>query len=271
MLAIRELQVPLLALLLMAGSAGKGWRMLRAGSVTAGLGPTVLFPWRLRRPIMIAMCVTELGLGIALLGTAAHFGAGVLANIVRAGTALFFLIAVGILYEVRQRRPDAGCGCFGDLSDQPIGVRTIGRAALLCAAAVISIGAPPLHMASSTAEGGFWVLSLAVELALLAALSPEIGQLLARLGYSEPCELRRLPVARTLSALRSSPQWRRHAGQLSADVPADVWREGCWRFVVFPGLANGRRADVVFAVHLQSRRPQIRVAVLDDATLTPIH
>jgi hypothetical protein len=57
---------------------------------------------------------------------------------------------------------------------------------------------------------------------------------------------------------------------VSADIPDDVWREGCWRFVVFPGLAHGRRADVVFAVYLQSRRPPIRVAVLDDATLTPI-
>jgi hypothetical protein len=57
---------------------------------------------------------------------------------------------------------------------------------------------------------------------------------------------------------------------VSADVPADVWREGCWRFVVFPGLAYGRPADVVFAVYLQSRRPPIRVAVIDEATLTPI-
>lgn len=270
MLVIRDLQVPLLACMLLGGCAGKAWRVLRDRSMTSGLGPTILFPWRLRRPIMIGMCVTELTLGIALLATVARFPSGLLANLARGGTALFFLIAAGILYEVRQRRPDVGCGCFGELSDTPIGLRTIGRAALLCVAAALSIGAKPLHMPSSPAQGGLWLCALTAELAVLAALSPEIGQLLVRLGYSEPCELRRLPVARTLSALRASSQWRRYAGQVAAEVPADVWREGCWRFVVFPGLSHGRQADVVFAVYLQPRRPPIRVAVLDETTLTPI-
>jgi hypothetical protein len=270
MLGVRDLQLPLLACMLLGGCAGKAWRVLRDRSMNSGLGPTVLFPWRLRRPIMIAMCVTELSLGVALLVTAGRFQAGLPANAVRAITALFFLVATGILYEVRQRRPDVGCGCFGELSDTPIGLRTIGRAGLLCTASVVSIGAPPLHMPSSPAQGGLWLGALTVELTLLAALSPEIGQLLTRLGYSEPCELRRLPVARTLSALQASSQWRRYAGHVSADVPEDVWREGCWRFVVFPGFAHGRPADVVFAVYLQPRRPPIRVAVLDEATLTPI-
>jgi hypothetical protein len=269
-LGVRDLQVPLLACLLVGGCAGKAWRVLRSRSVASGLGPTILFPWRLRRPIMIAMCVTELSLGVMLLATAGRVGAGFPANAVRGGTAVFFLVAVGILHEVRQRRPDVGCGCFGELSDTPIGLRAIGRAAVLCAAAVVAVGAPPLHMPSSPAQGGFWLGGLTVELAVLGALSPEIGRLLIRLGYSEPCELRRLPVARTLSALRASSQWRRYADQVSADVPADIWREGCWRFVVFPGLAHGRRADVVFAVYLQPRRPPIRVAVLDQATLSVI-
>jgi hypothetical protein len=270
MLGVRDVQMPLLACMLLAGCAGKAWRVLRDRSVAAAFGPTALFPWRLRRPIMIAMCVIEFSLGVALLATASRPLAGLPANAVRAGTALFFLVATGILHEVRQRRPDVGCGCFGELSDTPIGLRTIARAAVLCVAAAVSIGAPPLHMPSSPTQAGLWLGALAVELALLAALSPEVGQLMIRLGYSEPCELRRLPVARTLSALRASSQWRRYSGQVSADVPADVWREGCWRFVVFPGLAYGRRADVVFAVYLQSRRPPIRVAVIDEATLSPI-
>jgi hypothetical protein len=270
MLGVRDLQVPLLACMLLGGCAAKAWRVLRDRTMAAAFGPTLLFPWRLRRPIMVVMCVAEFGLGIALLATMGRFQAGLPANVARSGTALFFLVATGTLYEVRQRRPDAGCGCFGELSDTPIGLRTIGRAALLCAAAMIAIGAPSLHMPSSPAQGGLWLGVLTVELALLAVLSPEIGQILVRLGYSEPCELRRLPVARTLSALRASSQWRRYAGQVSADIPADVWREGCWRFVVFPGLAQGRPADVVFAVYLQPRRPPIRVAVLDEATLTPI-
>ena len=48
--------------------------------------------------------------------------------------------------------------------------------------------------------------------------------------------------------------------------PPDVWREGCWRFVVYPGYARGRPVDIVFAVYLQPRRPAVRVAVLDADT-----
>jgi hypothetical protein len=266
LLAVRQLQVPLLALMLLGGCASKAWRVLRARSMTPAFGPTGLFPWRLRRPIMIMMCLVELGLGLALIATAAGYGAGMPATAVRAGTALFFLVAIGTLYEVRQRRPDAGCGCFGDLSETPIGLRTIGRACLLCAAAVVAIGAAPIRMPSSPRQAAFWLCVLGLELVLIAALSPEVAELGVRLGYSEPCELRRLPVARTMAALRVSSQWRKYAGQVIGDAPVDVWREGCWRFVVFRGVADRRPVDIVFAVYLQPRRPPIRVAVLDGTT-----
>ena len=106
--------------------------------------------------------------------------------------------------------------------------------------AVATLGLPPLHMPSSPAEAELWLAVLAFELALLAFLSPELGEIMVRLGYSEPCELRLLPVGRTMSALHASSQWRRYAGQVSAGSPSDVWREGCWRFVVYPGYARGR-------------------------------
>jgi hypothetical protein len=267
--AIRELQVPLLTALLLGGCAAKGWRVLRSRSMAVAMDPAGLFPLRLRRPVMIAMCATEFGLGLALIATAGRIGAGgagLPASIVRAGTALFFLVAAGALNETRQRRPDAGCGCFGEFSDTPIGWRTITRAGVLCAAAAATIGLPPLRMPSSPTTAELCLATLAFELSLLAFLSPEVGEILVRLGYSEPCELRRLPVGRTLTALHSSSQWRRFSGQVSATAPADVWREGCWRFVVYPGFARGRRVDIVFAVYLQARRPPIRVAVLDADT-----
>ena len=75
-----------------------------------------------------------------------------------------------------------------------------------------------------------------------------------------------MPVGRTMSALHANSQWRRYAGQVSAGSPSDVWREGCWRFVVYPGYARGRPVDIVFAVYLQSRRPAVRAAVLDADT-----
>jgi hypothetical protein len=272
--AIREAQLPLLAAVLLGACAAKVWRALRPHSDTGHSDPTALFPAHLRRPIMILVFAAELGLGLGLIVTALRLpGTGlddamlaVPAAVVRAGTALFFLVSVGVLNEMRQRRPDAGCGCFGELSGTPIGLRTIGRTGLLCASAVATFGLPPLRMPSSSTVAELWLAVLAFEIALLAFLSPELGEIMVRLGYSEPCELRRMPVGRTMTALHASPQWRKYAGQVSAGAPSDVWREGCWRFVVYPGYARGRRVDIVFAVYLQTRRPAIRVAVLDAAT-----
>ena len=44
-------------------------------------------------------------------------------------------------------------------------------------------------MPSSPTEAELWLAVLAFELALLAFLSPELGEIMVRLGYSEPCEL----------------------------------------------------------------------------------
>jgi hypothetical protein len=267
--ALREVQIPLLAVMLLGACAAKVWRQLSSHPVHRDTGPTGLFPVHLRRPATVMMFVAELSLGLGLIGTArqmGHTATGLPATIVRTGTALFFLIAVGALNELRQRRPDSGCGCFGELSETPIGLRTIARAGLLCASAVATLGVPPLRMPSSSAEAELWLAMLAFELALIAFLSPELGEILVRLGYSEPCELRRLPIGRTLGALHASSQWRKYAGQVTAAAPADVWREGCWRFVVYPGIARGRHVDIVFAVYLQARRPAIRAAVLDADT-----
>jgi hypothetical protein len=267
--AIREAQIPLLAAMLLGACAAKAWRALQAHADGTRTDPAGLFPAHLQRPIMILVFVAELGLGLGLIGTALTSGGTrptLPATVVRTGAALFFLIAVGVLNEMRQRRPGSGCGCFGELSGTPIGLRTIARPGMLCASAVATLGLPSLRMPSSSAEAELWLAVLAFELALIAFLSPELGEIMVRLGYSEPCELRRLPVGRTMTALHASSQWRKYAGQISAAAPSDVWREGCWRFVVYPGHAHGRRIDIVFAVHLQPRRPAVRAAVLDADT-----
>lgn len=267
--ALREVQIPLLAVMLLGACAAKAWRQLSSQPVHRDTGPTGLFPVYLRRPATVMMYLAELGLGLGLIVTAGrlgHAGPGLPATLVRTGTALFFLIAVGALNELRQRRPDSGCGCFGELSETPIGLRTIARSGLLCASAIATLGVPALRMPSSSAEAELWLAALAFELALVAFLSPELGEILVRLGYSEPCELRRLPVGRTLNALHGSSQWRKYAGQITTATPVDVWREGCWRFVVYPGITRDRHVDIVFAVYLQTRRPAIRAAVLDADT-----
>lgn len=264
--AIREVQIPLLAVLLLGACAAKAVRVLKARDLAVGLGPTALFPLRLRRPIAIAMCMSESGLGIALIVTAGPLGAGVPATVVRAGVSVLFLIAVGALVELRERRPDAGCGCFGDLSVTPVGARTIARSVLLAVAALATIGQTPLQMPDSGPAATAFIAILAAELLLIAALSPEVGEVMARLGYSEPCEVRRISVDRTLAVLTGSAPWRQYASLVTAAAPADIWREGCWRYVVYPGESGRRHIDLVFAVHLRSRRSPVRVAMLDAVT-----
>jgi hypothetical protein len=264
--AIRQVQIPVLALLLLGACAAKLTRVLRARSVDVALGPTALFPLSLQRTVAKAMCATEMSLGIALLVTAGRLGSGAVATAVRAGTVLLFLTAVGALAEVHQRRPDVGCGCFGDLSSTPVNARTIGRAVLLALAAAATIGVPPVRLPP---PGGALALRLGLlvaEFLVIAMLSPELSEALVRLGYSEPCELRIIPVERTLAALRASRTWRRHAPLLTGGHPVDMWRELCWRYLVYPGSYSGREVEVVFAVYLRARRPPVRAAVVDAVT-----
>lgn len=268
--ALREVQIPLLAVVLVGGCAAKTRYAISVRSIDAGVGVTALFPLRLRRPLGIAVSATELSLGVALLVTAWEpLGSSAAAMTVRALTTLLFATAVGILHELRGRRPEAGCGCFGDLSHTPVSWRVLTRSALLAVAALGTVTAGPLR--APAPPEGVWTLGIAaVEVVLLAALSPEIGEVMVRLGYSEPCELRRIPVARTLAALRGSAQWRRYRRFLTIAEPSDVWREGCWRYAVFPGIASGRAVDVVFAVYMQPRRPAVRAAIVDASTDQPL-
>jgi hypothetical protein len=263
--AVREVQIPLLAVLLISACAAKARRAITMDPLDAGPGPSAVFPIRLRRPSAIAFCATELALGLGLLATAGAAGAGAPALAVRTATALLFCTAAGALYVLRELEPDVGCGCFGELSDAPVGWRTITRAALLSVAALASIGAAPLHMPQSQWQAAVVIAVIAVELAVLAVLSPEIGKLIVRLSHDVPCEVREIPVSRTLAALHSSAYWRRYQPFLLGPEPSDVWREGCWRFVAFSGVLASRSVDVVFAISLGGRRPQVRVGLVDAA------
>jgi hypothetical protein len=261
----REAQVLLLAVLLLGGCAAKVRRVIRARSIARETGPTALFPVRLRRPVAIVVCGSEFGLGVGLLVTAGAFGAGAPALAVRWLTVVLFGTAIGALHVLRTRRPAAGCGCFGDLSDTPVNWRTLTRTALLCGAAVAALSAPALHKPASAQQAIVVLGVLVVEVSVLVALSPEFAEIMVRLGHNEPCEVRRLPVARSLTALRASSQWRQYHRNLITKEPADIWREGCWRFAVFPGMLAGRHVEVVFAVYLKPRRPQVRVGVFDSS------
>jgi hypothetical protein len=264
--AVREVQIPVLASMLLGGCATKLIATLRAGGADPGLGPTALFPMRLRRTLAILVGGLECGLGAGLIVTAGPLGRGAPAISVRLGTALLFLVGVCALLELRTNRPDVGCGCFGDFSTAPVSERAMARSALLALAALATIGMPPLQLPRASGSAELLLGIFVAELIVIAALSPELAEALVTLGYSEPCELRMLPVERTLTALRRSAQWRRHAGLMTSDVPVDTWRELCWRYVVFPGRHDGRDAELVFAVYQRQRRPAVLAALVDAVT-----
>jgi Methylamine utilisation protein MauE len=268
--AIREVQIPLLVVMLLGGCVTKSLQMIRAGSGADAIGPTALFPTYLRRPLAIALCVTEGGLGVGLLVTAEGLGGRTLANGIRFGSGLLFLVATSALIELRQSRPDVGCGCFGDFSTAPVSGRTIARSALLAVAALATVEAGPVSAPRTTAGWFGLPAILAAEVLLIGALSPEVGEGLVRLGYSEPCELRNVPAVRTLAVLRRSKYWRRYAGLVTSDVPVDVWRELCWRYIVYPARYQDRQTDLVFAVFLQRRRSAVHVALVDSGTGAPL-
>jgi hypothetical protein len=264
--AIREVQIPLVAAILLAGCVTKLARTLRTGSADSGLGPTALFPMSTRRPVAVTLCAVEGGLGLALIMTAGGLGGLPAATCVRLGAGLLFLVATSTLIELRTVRPDVGCGCFGDFSTAPVSGRTIARSALLAVAALSTIDLGAISAAQVGRAGIELLVFLGAELLVIGVLSPEVGEGLIRLGYSEPCELRDVPSLRTLAALRRSKQWRRYSGLITSDVPADVWRELCWRYVVYPSSYQERPADLVFAVFLQHRRPTIHAALVDAGT-----
>ncbi|MGH3275457.1 MAG: MauE/DoxX family redox-associated membrane protein [Streptosporangiaceae bacterium] len=267
---VQEVQIPLLSLLLISGSVTKVLRVVRVGSMDVSLGPTALFPMRLRRPLVLVICALELGLGIGLIATAGPIGRGVPATCLRLGTGLLFLVATCSLLELRAMRPNVGCGCFGDFSQAPVSWRTLTRSALLAVAALGTIGLSPLHQPHTMAAALELLGLLAAELTLIVGLSPELGETLIRLGYSEPCELRIVPADRTLATVLRSKQWRRHAGLITADVPTDTWRELCWRYLVFPARSDDREAEIVFAVYLRHRGPQIHTVLVDAVTGQPL-
>ena len=264
--AAEDAQIPLLSAMLLGGCSAKLVRVLRTRTMAAALGPTALFPVHLRRPVAVVLCVTEFVLGIGLIVTAGRLGRGEPASAVRLLVAVLFLVATCALVELRNTRPDLGCGCFGEYSTAPVSVRTLARSALLAVSALMTIGLAPMQPPRAGLPAGTVLGILVAEFALIGALSPELGEGLVRLGYTEPCELRLVPAERTLAALRRSSAWRRHAGIITADVPADVWRELCWRYVVFPGRVLDRETEIVFAVYMKQRRPPIRAAVVDSAT-----
>jgi hypothetical protein len=261
LIALRGMQAPLLAAILLGACAIKLVKVLRHRSIMMLLGPTALFPPRLRLASIMALCFTELSLGVSLLVTEGPAAGHGRANAARLATGIFFLVGMCVLVELREHRPDLGCGCFGDLSDKPPGARSVIRAGMLAGAALSGLNTGTFHLPAPGPRATADLVLLLAELLTLALVSPELGEVLVRLGYSEPCEVRGQGPQRPLTALHRSRRWRDHAGLITGD-PADMWRELCWWYVVYPARSGDEDCEVVFAVEVKRRRPAIHAAVV---------
>ncbi|MFC7646340.1 MauE/DoxX family redox-associated membrane protein [Streptosporangium lutulentum] len=212
---------------------------------------------RWHKPAMMCCAFGELFLLVGLLATDLPF--------FRWGTTAFFAVSTYVLWELRRRRPDVGCGCFGEVSATPVGLRSLGRTVVLTAMAAGLLQLPEAT-GWSILTGITWAHAPAAlgGLLVLLALSPEIEEGAARLRYRAPCEQRSLDTATALNRLRASKTWHSHEHLLSSTDPADSWRELCWRFFAYPGRSHtGESVDVVFAIYLSGRHPAVRVALVD--------
>lgn len=258
--AVREVQLPLLAALLLLGAAAK------ASPRAAGTGVAVLLPERLRGPATLATCLLEAALAVALLTAT-----GALGEAARLLTALMFAVSVVLLLAARRRDPEAGCGCFGGLSQAPIGWRTLTRASLLAVAALATVGLAPTGWQVAAEPTPVHGAVLGVQLLLLALLSPELREAAARVTTSEPCALREVSERSTTRRLRRSEVWRTNAKLMLKSEPEETWRHGCWRFLRYDGLRHGHRVDVVYAVRIGGpRRTGVRAVLVDRESGTVI-
>lgn len=251
--SLREVQLPLLAVLLFLGAVAKAM----PGAESTGLATLVPQGWR--RPVTLATCVLEVVASVALLTIT-----GPLGDVARLLTALLFSASLVVLSVVRRRDPEAGCGCFGGLSREPIGWRTLTRAFLLAVAAAATVGLAPTGWTVVSGPTSIHGAVLGAELLLLAWLSPEPREVLTRASRTEPCALREVSSRRTLRRLRRSDVWRDDAGVMLDGEPEDTWRHGCWRFLRYGGTRHGRPVDVVYAVRLDGPpRTAVRAVLVD--------
>ncbi|GAA1755181.1 MauE/DoxX family redox-associated membrane protein [Streptomonospora arabica] len=256
--AVRETQVLVLAAILLAGAAAK-----LADRSPRGQGPAVLLPIAWRRPATLGHGAAEAVVASALIGVGGAAG-----DAARVAAAVLFAGGVVALVVLRRTAPEAGCGCFGGLSTTPVDWRSIARSGLLAVSALVAVGVPATAAGAAMRMSAGHGAVLAVEALVIGALSPELVESARRALRREPCAVREVPLRRTLARLRASDVWRVNTAAVEGMEPVDVWRQGCWRFLLFPGRRSGRAVDVVFGVPLEGRRPAVRAVIADRETGT---
>lgn len=253
---LREVQLPLLSLVLLLAAIGKA--ASRPENHAGPMGGRVSASGR---NAVYVQAGVEAALAGTLLLAGGWFGAAV-----TFGVGIYFCGAVLALLVRRARDPLGGCGCFGDLSSGPVGLRMIVRAALLAVAAIAATGVGVSGMdVMRDMTGQHWAVFAGAILVLLL-LSPEAPEAVRRLARRDSCTVREVPLARTMARLRTSDVWRANAGFVGDRSPAEIWRYGCWRMLRFRGRREGTDTDLVFAVSLKRRSTAIHAVFADPDT-----
>jgi hypothetical protein len=264
---LQNTQVLLLAGVLLAACAAKLIVRVPVSSPVPEHVHGVPLPGRLRRataPRQSRRMTITLGLAEGVLAAALLVTSHI---VVKLATTAAFAAATWTVGELRVHRPDAGCGCFGGLSAKRVGRRTILRALLFTAAAAVSLGASHAGVEVLGTASPEVALLFTAELAVFAALSPELSELtrrgrLRRSRPSTPCERRPTPLRETFEILHDSPAWAAAENSITSAVPLDVWREGCWRFIVYQARLNDQDTEIVFAVSTAERDRTVRAALV---------
>ncbi|HEX6467927.1 MAG TPA: MauE/DoxX family redox-associated membrane protein [Streptosporangiaceae bacterium] len=260
----REAQLPLLAFVLMTACLAK--LTVRDPGDTADPGTMTATLLR-HRPAVVVLALVEGALGIGLL-VSDH-------PVARFGTVVVFFVATSVVFELRARKADEGCGCFGGLSATPVRLRAVVRAFLFLLTGLAVVGLPVTGFDVIRHATGWHGLVVAIEIGVFAGLSPEIGVLLARRRERIPCEQRTVPLSESFATLHASEQWREHVPLIVTADPVDVWRELCWRFLVYGGRQDDEEVEIVFAVSTEERNPAVKVAIVrpddDDSDTGPNH
>ena len=191
--------------------------------------------------------------------------------------ALATLLTLGFLgYLILAWRvdPGASCACMGGRAT------TISWNSLLRAGAllVMSLAGWPVREFWGTAllAAPLVIAALALEVALLWALSPEFGgpgisvgpQVVRalRLRLDPTCARVRQDVAAIERALQDAQAYRTLRPALGART--DAWREGCWDYIAYSSQYERQAATVIFAAPALFDPAAVSAAVVSDADNT---
>jgi hypothetical protein len=166
--------------------------------------------------------------------------------------AVWFVGLTGYLVWARTAAPEESCGCLSE-KHTPVGVRSIARAVLLAALALVA-----------TTD----LLLLTVEVAVIVSLSAELDaywllplrRLKVRLTHPLAGEFH-VPVTSTVQQLHKSQAYQAVYPLLRSDL-LDTWDEGEWRILTYSADRDGDRVTAVFAVPRDRYEPAaVKVAL----------